>query len=251
MKESDKEELLRFLEKNEIWAGYAICDLEDDMFSKCDWYVAKSNGDMMSVCLHFKGLDTITHISIGEMSGVEKTIEMTNEKELHFQMPLEHQDAIEKHYRLGNMNLMSRMAVSRETFNPAEGFAIRIREKDLPDLQKIYSSRQDAFFRPYMLSSGVYYGIREGGDLVSVAGTHVVSLTYGIACVGNVFSNPIHRGKGYASLCTSEVAKELLKSCRIIILNVDSKNLPAIRVYSKLGFKEHCKFLEGSGRLCR
>ncbi len=249
VKESSKEELFSFLKKDEIWAGYAICDLEGDMFPKCDWYVAKLNGDIISLCLHFKGLDTTTLISIGESSGVAKIVEMTNEETLRFQMPLEHRDIIGKHYGFDNLSLMSRMVVSQETFRPVEGSAIRMNEEDLPDLERFYSSRQDAFFRPYMLSSGVYYGARENGELVSAAGTHVVSPTYGVACVGNVFTNPLYRRKGHASVCTGEVVRELLTSCSNVILNVNRKNLAAIRLYERLGFREHCKYLEGLGRL--
>jgi predicted GNAT family acetyltransferase len=100
-----------------------------------------------------------------------------------------------------------------------------------------------------MLTSGVYYGIRKDGTLVSVAGTHVCSSNHKIACVGNVFTLPSCCDKGYATICTSKVVEELLLSHSDIILNVNSKNIPAIKVYKKLGFREHYTYYGGLGTL--
>ena len=43
------------------------------------------------------------------------------------------------------------------------------------------------------------------GALVAVAGTHLVSDTYGVAAIGNVFTHPDYRGRGYATLATGAV----------------------------------------------
>ena len=56
--------------------------------------------------------------------------------------------------------------------------------------------------------------------LVAVAGTHLVSPTYGVAAVGNVFTHPGHRRQGYASAATSAVVTELLdRGIQDVILN--------------------------------
>jgi len=68
-------------------------------------------------------------------------------------------------------------------------------------------------------------------------------------CIGNVFTSPSYRGKGYATVCTSQVVKELLAKYDDIILNVDNQNRQAVGIYEKLGFREHCTYLEGLGTL--
>jgi predicted GNAT family acetyltransferase len=120
-------------------------------------------------------------------------------------------------------------------------------ENDLSELKTFYAKRAETFFLPYMLTSGVYYGIRKDGMLVSVAGTHASSQIHKIACIGKVFTLPSYRNKGYATICTSKVVENFLLDYEDVILNVDSKNVPAIKVYKKLGFREHCTYFEGLG----
>ena len=169
---------------------------------------------------------------------------------MYAHIPLTHREAVQKFYSFSQLSLMKRMSASKEFFKPAEGSAIRLCERDLADLEKLYTLHPSgAFFRPYMLTLGVYYGVRKDGVLVSVAGTHVSSPSYRMACIGNVFTDPSHRGKGYATVCTSKVVKELLSKHDDIILNVDNQNKAAVRIYEKLGFHEHCTYLEGLGTL--
>lgn len=154
-RERHKARLSSFLNRYEVWAGYAICDLEEDMFSKCEWYVAEQNGEIVSLCLYFKGFDPATQISFGDSSGVEEIVKLVSNERLRFQIPLEHRDVMEKHYDLQDLKLMSRMVATKETFKPVEGPAIRMHERDLPQLEKFSSSRQESYFKPYMPSSRV------------------------------------------------------------------------------------------------
>jgi len=250
-KETDKSRLSSFLEKDRIWAGYAICDLEDELFPLCDWYVATENNDVIALCLHFKGLKIPTQITMGNPLGVEKILEVVDSpKTMYAHIPLTHREAVQKFYSFSQLSLMKRMAVSKECFKPVEGSAVRLYERDLADLERLYTLHPSgAFFRPYMLTLGAYYGVRKDGELVSAAGTHVSSPSHGMACIGNVFTDPSHRGKGYATACTSQVVKELLTKYDDIILNVDNQNRQAVRIYEKLGFREHCVYLEGLGTL--
>ncbi len=97
-----------------------------------------------------------------------------------------------------------------------------------------------------MLEDGVFFGIREGGELVSVAGTHLALPEQGVGAVGNVYTRRDRRGRGLAARATSAVVTELLRM-RIpaVALNVSSNNAAAIRVYERLGFVRYCEFREG------
>jgi predicted GNAT family acetyltransferase len=85
------------------------------------------------------------------------------------------------------------------------------------------------------------------GNLVSAGGTHIVAPTYGIAAVGNVFTLPPYRGRGYATTCTSAVVRELLGRSLEVVLNVARSNQRAVRIYERLGFREHGPFVEALG----
>jgi len=247
-KEDNKERILAFLEKDRVWSGYAICDLEPELFRLCEWYAAYSGGKIVSLCLYFKGFETPTQITFGNDSGLGKIFEdIDTPKRVHVHLLPTHKKVLSKYYRFDKLKLMSRMATNRELFTPIAGSALKLTEKDLPELENLYEKRVETFFLSNMLTSGVYYGMRRDSKLVSVAGTHVISPSYKMACVGNVFTLPSYRNKGYATICTSKVVEDLLHNYKDIILNVDSKNIPAIKVYQKLGFKEHCTFFEGPG----
>jgi len=247
-REDDKERILAFLEKDRVWAGYAICDLEPKLFSLCEWYAAYLNGKIISLCLCFKGFETPTQITFGNSLGISKIFEKINiPKQMHAHFLSTHKKVLTEYYSFDKLKLMKRMAITKEFFTPVAGSALRLTENNLSELKTFYAKRAETFFLSDMLTLGVYYGIRREGTLVSVAGTHVTSSLHKIACIGNVFTLPSHRGKGYATICTSKVVEDLLLNHKDIILNVDSKNTPAIKVYKKLGFKEHCTFFEGTG----
>jgi predicted GNAT family acetyltransferase len=103
-------------------------------------------------------------------------------------------------------------------------------------------------FSPWQIAHGVFYGVWDGGELVATAGTHVWSTAEKVAAVGNVFTRPDFRGRGYATICTAAVAQEALAAgLDTIALNVRRDNAPAIHVYEKLGFRRYHLFIEGPG----
>lgn len=108
---------------------------------------------------------------------------------------------------------------------------------DADELAAVYATEPGAgFFLAHMLDGGVFFGIRDRGELVSVAGTHVVSIRHDVAAVGGVFTVPEYRERGYARLLTSAVASTLTTRVATIGLNVMSSNVVARNIYESLGF---------------
>ena len=93
------------------------------------------------------------------------------------------------------------------------------------------------FFEPRMLDTKRYFGIRQDGKLVSVAGVHVYSARYRVAALGNITTHPDYRGRGYGRIASARVCKSLLSEIDYIGLNVKADNTSAIRCYEKLGFE--------------
>src|SRR5438552_19051424 len=91
----------------------------------------------------------------------------------------------------------------------------------------------------------MYFGIYQGGALVSAAGTHVRSEGASIAAVGNVLTRLAYRGRGMATSCTSAVTEAALEQHRDVVLNVRHDNVPAIAVYERLGYFTHAPYIEG------
>ncbi|MFG3706603.1 GNAT family N-acetyltransferase [Micromonospora sp. NPDC047670] len=108
---------------------------------------------------------------------------------------------------------------------------------DLPALRRLYAQAYPGnWFDPRMLDTGQYVGVREGGEVVAVAGVHVYSPAYGVAALGNVTTHPRARGRGLARAVVAALCGRLLDGVAHVTLNVRADNGPAVRLYERLGF---------------
>ena len=91
---------------------------------------------------------------------------------------------------------MRRMYLERPVASTGE--AVRLAASDRLEIEDFLKEGEWVLFLPNSLASGHYYGIRENGRLIAIAGTHVASSRYDIAALGTVFTHPGHRGRGLA-----------------------------------------------------
>ncbi|MFB0533653.1 MAG: GNAT family N-acetyltransferase [Anaerolineae bacterium] len=249
----NKEEILAFLQQDRFYAAYAIGDLEPDFFPQCEWFAAGDGERIQALALHFTGLDPHALFTMGASDGLPLILGSALRPErIYFTGRSEHVPAVQAFYSLGEINKMLRMTVRDEDFHPATEKALKLGPGYSSELKRLYSLGESigesvVAFSPYQLAQGVFYGIEKRGRLVAAAGTHLVAPTYGVAAVGNVFTDPDHRGQGYATLCTSAVTEELLSRGMDVVLNVQEGNADAIRIYEKLGYREYCRFIEVLG----
>lgn len=96
-----------------------------------------------------------------------------------------------------------------------------------------------------MLETGRYVGIRRDGELACIAGVHVWSPTWRVACLGNVATRPSRRGEGLATAACATLCRMLLDDgIDVVSLNVRADNRAAIRTYEKLGFAHAADYVE-------
>lgn len=143
-----------------------------------------------------------------------------------------------------------RMSLTAQTFQrptqPDLPVAERLTKHDLLALLALYDLFPTGHFRPGLLDEGLFYGVQAEGRLVAAGGTHVLARPYGLAVLGNVFTHPDWRGRGYSQAVVAALVADLLaQGCQDVILNVDVDNPPAMRVYTKLGFQPHCHIWSG------
>jgi GNAT superfamily N-acetyltransferase len=141
---------------------------------------------------------------------------------------------------------MWRMVLRPQSFTPVRGRCVRLTAHHLERLQALYGLGGGGAFTLAQLETGIFCGVFVGDELVAAAGTHIVSQTYGVAAVGNVFTRQEHRKCGFGTLVTSAVVEELL-AAKIpdIVLNVAQDNQGAVAIYERLGFEHYCPFFEG------
>ena len=102
-------------------------------------------------------------------------------------------------------------------------------------------------FAPTQVAEGVFYGVAgEDGTLLAVGGTHIVDRTGGVAAIGNMYTHPAARGRGFAGAILAALVQTLRgEGIHTIVLNVDQRNEAGLRLYERHGFTIHCPFVEG------
>ncbi|MBC8249382.1 MAG: GNAT family N-acetyltransferase [Anaerolineales bacterium] len=245
---NDKEQILAFLQQDRIYAAYAIGDLEPSLFAQCQWFGVEDDGETQALALFFTGLQPPALFTMGDSDGVAAILDSALQPErAYFTCRAEHLPVVEASYALDEVEEMFRMAIAPADFRPIPGRTIKLDISHLDALHQLYRLGGGDAFAPYQLRDGIYYGVEANGRLVSAAGTHLVSPTFGIAGVGNIFTHPNHRRRGYGTACTSHVVEELLAQGLDVVLNVNQENVEAIRIYEKLGFRRYCPYIEVIG----
>ncbi len=241
----DRALLRSFLERDRLYAAYALCDLDDREFGRTRWGVAFAGSDPIAVVLEYAGLAPQPVFVMGENAGIAAILRvLIRPRAAYLAARTEHLSAIGGIYRAEPGPLMVRMWVDRSIFRPCPAEVARLLPVEVGDLNRLYQLGFTAWLPPTAVAEGVYYGIRVGGRLVSAAGTHVISAEARLGVVGNVMTHPDFRGRGYATAVTGAVTADLLRFCDQVVLNVRSDNPPALQAYAKLGYREHVRFEE-------
>jgi GNAT superfamily N-acetyltransferase len=242
----DKGEILSYLRGDEEYGAYAIGDLEREMFALCTFAGATLNGQLHSLVLHFRGLDVPALLLMGRADGVGAILAREFcPNRVYLTLREEHCGMARGFYHWAEMVPMWRMALRPRSFRAPDGTCIRLGPHHVPQLLELYSLGGADAFSPSQVGRGIFYGAMDGSSLIAAAGTHLVSPTYGVAAVGNVFVHPDYRRLGLGSLVTGAVVTELLRrAMRMIILNVAQANDSAVEMYRKLGFERSCPFYE-------
>jgi ribosomal protein S18 acetylase RimI-like enzyme len=246
---TDRDAIYDILKSDRLYSAYAIGDLEPALFDKCQWAVAYEGGEPVTLALHFRGLLPNAVFCMGRADGLAAILtETMHPGRVFFAAKHDLMPAIRGLYDLDPAETLIRMHLTAERFQPAPADVVRLTNRDVGDLNELYRMGGGTGFAAFQVALGRFYGVRVRGRLVSTAGTHVVAPQHALACVGNVFTHPDHRGRGYARACTSAVVRDVLEErCRDVLLNVRHDNAPALRVYQRLGFVEHSRYAEAYG----
>jgi len=236
-------EIQALLERDRIWNSFALADLLPPFRHYTRFVTAAHSGESpaaLVMIIQYPGFSTVS--PFGDAAGVAAILDQTSLPQLTLvQVTSDHRPLLERHYHPAPAWLeMLRMSVTAETFTTAttdEPMTLMSSDHSA-EVEELYRLFPEGHFRPDLLDEGVFYGIHANGRLRAIAGTHVLAEPFGVAVVGNVFTHPDTRGRGYAGAVTSAVVGDLLRrGCRDVVLNVFTTNAPAIAVYRRLGFQ--------------
>ncbi len=246
---TDRELIRSFLDRDRIFAAYALADLDDRDTGRAKWGIARAGDDVVSLVLEYGGPAPQPLFIAGRDDGVEAILRDVIRPSIVYVACLPaNQAAVERRYRLEPGPQMVRMWVDTSMFRPVFDPGVeRLVPTDAGELNRLYRLGFGSWLPPQAIADGMYYGIRVNGRLVAAAGTHVIGRRARIAVVGNVLTQPEFRGRGYAQATTAAVTARLLEFCDHVVLNVRSDNPPALNAYRRLGYAEHVRFEERLG----
>lgn len=223
---------------------YSLGDLDDFFWPDTTWYAMGGEETPQAVVLLYacQSVPTLLALTDTRLPVMRELLEsiiplLPRRFYTHFTPGLESVFAatheVESHGQHLKMALRQRTAAMKVDC----ARVINVTASDMDDAQRLYrASYPDNWFEGRSLETGQYFGIRQDGKLVSIAGVHVCSETYRVAALGNITTHPDHRGRGYGTTVTARVCQSLFKMADHIGLNVKSDNEAAISCYKKLGF---------------
>ncbi len=249
---SDRSELRRALMRDPIGTAYQLGVLEAAYAPACHWFAGGEEECVDGLVLVYTGLSIPVVISWGAPSAVRRVFDDFEGEfpgRALIQMQADHLEAVDRRFATDNLHPILRMGLRAGDLMPAredEFDVVRLTMRQIGELFALFTFYPDNHFEPAQLATGHYYGIWSKGDLVSVAGVHFCSPRNRVACLGNIVTRPDHRGLGLSTACTSRLCRELIgDDIQILGLNVIRANRYAVRVYEKLGFRDHATYLEG------
>ncbi|MDO6431719.1 GNAT family N-acetyltransferase [Flavitalea sp. BT771] len=106
---------------------------------------------------------------------------------------------------------------------------------DKDDMFNLINKVQPGYYQPDTHLLGNYFGIRQEGALVAIAGERM--RPEGLMEISAICTDPAYTGRGYARQLTAHVCRSNLKKGRTPYLHVLQSNQRAIGIYAYLGFK--------------
>jgi ribosomal protein S18 acetylase RimI-like enzyme len=245
-------EVTAFLQRDRVANAYPLGYLDPAYVAQTRWIGALDGAELRSVALVYLGLSRPGVFTAGEADGLgaiaaRHPAQLPERATAH--VAPAHLGALRSAYREPSpLRQMHRMALRRDDFRDDgadDSDVVTLSHGDTAAIMQLYTVWPDHFFEPFQLGSGLYFGVREEGRLVSIAGIHNVSPSADVASIGNLVTHPDARGKGYALRCTSRLLREVFSRVSLVTLDVEHGNEPAIRTYRHFGFHHDSDFLEG------
>lgn len=234
----DRKACIRWLARDPIQNLMLLGDLYPPLIDVSEVYVATEEGQIVGIGSLFRGFSIPSIIITEDNPSVQNalltriyrcletewlTLSTTSSSHVFFQFGKQIHSHIEHQMLL------------RTPIPTLEEPARLIQRSDYDSLNRLYNEHHVEAWTPLMFEMGPYYGVWCNGQLVAAAGVHFT--TPFIAKIGNVFTDPKFRGRGFATAATVAVTQHLQRmGIKIISLFVVADNRSAIRIYERLGF---------------
>lgn len=243
---SDRARIERHLRRDAALHLYELGDLDDFFFPHTS-YRALVDGDTivaMGLLYHATGLPVLVAMGhphdAANVRALVRALRGDLPARVYGHLAPGTHDALGDAFHVDEHGLHDRMVlVDRSKVDAVDTRgACTLAPSDRAEVEALFARAYPGnWFVPRMLETNTYAGVRRDGVLVAVAGVHVVSRSMRVAALGNVTTDPAHRGQGLGRIATAAVCNRLRGlDVETIGLNVESTNESAIALYRRLGF---------------
>lgn len=199
-----------------------------------------------------EGLLLVYRDSVVQLRGSREAVRLLLGKvdleKVDLQAPLECEDVVLSKYKpkvKEEITLMS-LRKGEETIRMNE-VSERLGEEDAEELGEIMRGEDPVWWGDVTgerlranMEDAFWLGIRRNNRIASAGMTRLVDFASNISIV---FTRKEYRNQGFATSIVSALVKEIMKVSNAALIHVLSDNAPAIRTYTKVGFKPYRSYL--------
>ena len=127
----------------------------------------------------------------------------------------------------------SALSDAPDTFAPTA-----LGEGDAKEMMALARLTRPGPFLPRTHELGTFWGIREQGRLVAMAGERLRQPGY--RELSGVCTHPDFRGRGYGRLLSQFVTRQIVNRGETPYLHAYARNEPAVKLYETLGYRHRC-----------
>ena len=248
---TNKEKLYSLFSRDYSLFGYHIGDLDDFFFNNCKWYGYFEEKILKEIILLFLQFETPSLLLFGFSMRISEMVDNLNQlfpKKFFCHYLKDYESSLKKYFNLKPLGTHWKMnLVNQNIHNDTNRSNIKILTQDNKNMVKNFYDENypNNYYDSYMLNTEKYVGYFIENNLVAIAGVHVYSPFYKVAVLGNIVTSKKFRNKGLAKITVKNLLAILSQDVKNISLNVQSTNLPAIKLYQSLGFKKTHEYEEG------
>lgn len=247
----DKPEIEAVLRRDPNLYNYALGDLDDFFWPYTTWPALTIEQTIKQIALLYTGTSLPVLLALShrpmEMATLLQEITPFLPRRVYTHLSPGLISGLTQTYRSKSHGTYYKMALTAPTgFEGIDTTGVEpLTGANLAELNRLYqASYPGNWFDPRMLETGCYYGVRQAGQVVAVAGIHVYSPRFGVAALGNITTHPDFRGRGLATAVTAKLCQSLAQRVEHIGLNVRVDNATAIACYERLGFEKVATYEE-------
>jgi predicted GNAT family acetyltransferase len=180
----------------------------------------------------------------GSREAVQKLLENANLEKVELQAPLDCEDIVCQKYEplIRQLMMLMRLNQGEEHIRLTEA-PVKLTVEDAEEVASLMRRCDPLWWGETKAEQlrqrwqNVFWlGIRQEGKLVSVGNARFVDFASNI---GVVATDEHYRGRGYATSIVSSLVHEIFKRSPIALIHVIADNIPAVRAYTRVGFKPY------------